>query len=125
VRRPLRLVAVLALAALAACGSSFQGELDFVAPSSRYPVSMSGTLSDEGGLIEADRIEPVGQFVWESPSCTTGKVDLSSALNQQIANVHGDAMIHFTIETARESRCINGRASGTIVKVRAAGAERG
>src|SRR5262245_45286350 len=98
---------LLAAAAMAALLSGCAGaRTTVVANRAQYPVSLSRAVRDaDGNLVPPERRKVVGAFgdqrtAWNlfwSTAKLTPESDISDAVNEQIAAVHGDAIIHLTI----------------------------
>lgn len=98
-----------ALLILALCLAGCAGaRASVVAPSVRYPVSLSqGMRGPDGHLLSADEMKSVGHFHDERTAWglvyslvpLTPHLDESDALNRQIAAAKGDAVIGLTTKS--------------------------
>lgn len=107
---------VCAMASLG-CRSFSHGEAAFTAKSARVPISLTAALIDANGLVPASRIHHAGAFRWESDGCVDAKLDISSAVNQQVERVNGDAIILLQVESRPSSDCVEVHLTGEIVRV--------
>jgi hypothetical protein len=96
----------LGLPLVTGCGG---GTLAVKAPRAEYPVSFSrGVRDGSGELVPESRRQVVGTFEWSRTKWTmlwkavrfgSDDVDVSDAVNAQIAAAKGDAIVHFRVDT--------------------------
>jgi hypothetical protein len=98
------LAAVLAL--VTGCAGA---RTSVVADTSRYPISLtSGVRDADGELVASERIEKVGRFrdqqtavgMLYSGAKLTPRTDISKAVNAQVANVRGDAIVNVRVKSS-------------------------
>ena len=96
--------ALLPISLVLGCGG---GQLAVTAPRAEYPISFSRGVRDASGeLVPESRRQVVGHFKWSRTKWTMfwktvdldSDADVSDAVNQQIAAVKGDAIVHFSVE---------------------------
>lgn len=101
-----RILFALSLAALltTACGTRSY----VVAPKSQYPISLSSAVRDEAGeVVPVSRLQKLGTFKHDYNTCSMiwtiiplgGRTrDISKAVNEQIAEREGEAIINLRVE---------------------------
>lgn len=100
---------VLTLAASVLVLSSACGTRSYIeAETSKYPISMSSGVRDETGkLVPADRLQKVGTFKQDYRTCSmiwtliplwNRTRDISDAVNEQVSQREGEAVINLTVE---------------------------
>lgn len=98
------LALVLACVAVSCAGASSH----VVAPTSRYPISLSGSVRDADGKLVADaRKEQIAEFkydyrawgwLWTLVSFT-GDKDISEAVNEQVTRAGGEAVTNLYVRS--------------------------
>jgi hypothetical protein len=98
-------LATIAALCVAACTGA---RTNVVAARAEYPVSMSRAIRDaDGNLVPAERRKVVGTFHTQRTAWSVAwrlvnlskTTDISDEINRQVAEAHGDAIIHLTIVT--------------------------
>ena len=103
---------IAALAGLSGCAGA---RPDVKFDTSRYPVSLSGTVMDRnGGFLSPEERTTVGRFSSSKKGFAVGyshanlnKVDFSDEVNRQVAAVNGDAVVNLEVGTTGSCMCFN------------------
>ncbi len=103
---------IVAAAALAGCAGA-RPVVKF--DTSRYPVSLSGTVMDRNGrFLGPEARTTVGRFSSSKTGVAVGyshaamnKVDFSDEVNRQVAAVNGDAVVNLEVATTDSCMCLN------------------
>lgn len=104
-------------AALVGCSSAVHGAATFSANQARVPISFSSGLADARGLVDATRMHPVGKFHYETDGCVRGDIDLSQAVNAQVTQAGGDAIVRLEVSSRSGGDCVEVKLDGDIVRV--------
>lgn len=80
------------------------------------PISMTSFLVDDDGIVDPSRLNVVGHFTFESDECPTS-IDISGAVNRQVARVNGDALVRMNVVATANDLCIKTTVTADIVKV--------
>ena len=111
------LVVVVVALLLAGCSSSTRGDVRFTASTARVPISLTRALADDNGIVAAGRIHRLDDFRYETDGCVNATLDISEAVNREVARVHGDAIVELEVQSKPSSDCVSVRLHGVIVRV--------
>ncbi len=99
----------LVLAAVVALTGCAGARTTVVADTASYPISLSRGVRDaDGDLVTSERIQKVGDFksaatalgVFYSGAKLTPRMDISKAVNAQVARVRGDAIVNLKVKSS-------------------------
>jgi len=107
----------LSLLGIVGCSSYSSGKASFDAPTAQVPISLTSGLVDEAGFVAPSRTRVVGKFHYATPGCVDRAFDISNAVNEQVARVHGQAIVRLVIDAKPSSDCVEARLKGDIVQV--------
>jgi len=111
-----RRLVVTALASALAAGGCAGGRVGITADHSRYPISMSQAVRDQTGRLHDRRsLETVGALdaggtrvgIFYSALTMPWTIDISDAVNQQVAAAGGEAVINLAVSVSGACDVLN------------------
>jgi hypothetical protein len=133
-------LALVGLVGAAGCATNSRTIVLVAADASRFPISLSQTLLDDHGVVTSERQDVVGRFRFQSPGCLkhagraewwgptltymSQPVDISSAVNDQVQALAGDAVVGLEVTARKGDGCVAFELKGDVVKVRSADGRR-